>query len=287
MRSSFLALLAIAAVLPAAERPVKHIILIAGAKSHGPGEHDYPRSVTLLKALLDRAPNLKGVAPEAYFNGWPDDPRVLDRAATIVILSDGDDGSRTFHAPFMTPERMQILEKQMKRGCGLMTFHFSTFSPAKYAPQILDWTGGYFDWQGGHGEGGFYDVPNDAAHAKWHSALRVMDADIDVAAPRHPVCQGVSSFHMKDEFYYQIRFRHHDSRLTPILRVPALSAQPVDQVVAWAVERRDGGRGFGTTTGHYFADWQNDNYRKLILNAIVWTAGVQVPRGGVASSRPQ
>ena len=50
------------------------------------------------------------------------------------------------------------------------------------------------------------------------------------------------------------------------------------------MERKDGGRGFGTTTGHYFTDWQNDNYRRLILNAIVWTAGIAVPRGSVAAT---
>jgi len=55
-------------------------------------------------------------------------------------------------------------------------------------------------------------------------------------------------------------------------------------VVAWAVQRKDGGRGFGTSTGHFFDNWRNDNYRKLILNAVVWSAGLPVPTGGVTSS---
>jgi Trehalose utilisation len=273
------------AFLPAAiDGPSQHIVLIAGVKSHGPGEHEYVASVKLLKVLLDRAPNLKGVETEVYFNGWPGDPSILDHANTIVILSDGDDGSPSFHAPFTTPERMDILDKQMRRGCGFMTFHFSTFTLAKYAPQILEWSGGYFDWEGGHGEGGFFGTQNDAPHQKWHSALRVLETDVELGTPDHLISLGVRSFRMKEEFYYQIRFRDNDPRLKPILRVPALSPNPVDQIVAWAVERKDGGRGFGTTTGHFFSNWRNDNYRRMILNAIVWTAGVTVPDGGVISS---
>ncbi len=264
----------------------KHIVLIAGPKSHGLGEHEYAKSVRLIKALLDRAPNVKGIETEAYFDGWPNDPRALDRASTIIIISDGEDGTgpTTFHAPFMTDERMAALALQMKRGCGLMTFHFSTFSPAKYASQMLEWTGGYFDWQSGHGEGGFFGISNDDAHQKWHSAIRVLDADVELVTPGHPVTRGVASFRMKDEFYYQLAFRDHDPRFRPILRVPALSASPPDQVVAWAVQRKDGGRGFGTSTGHFFDNWRNDNYRKLILNAVVWSAGLPVPTGGVTSS---
>jgi type 1 glutamine amidotransferase len=271
-------------VFAVSAEPTKHIVLIAGAKSHGPGEHEYLKSIKLLKALLDRAPNLKGLQTDIYFNGWPDDQSVLDHADTIAILSDGEDGSKSFHAPFMTNVRMKILEKQIKRGCGFMTFHFSTFAPAEYASQILDWNGGYFDWQTGHGEGGFFGVTNDTPHQRWHSAIRVLDADVELGTPLHPISEGISSVHFKDEFYYQLTFRESDSRLKPILRVQALSPTPRDQIVAWALERKDGGRGFGTTTGHYFNNWQNDNYRKLILNALVWTAGMSVPKGGVDSA---
>jgi type 1 glutamine amidotransferase len=29
--------------------------------------------------------------------------------------------------------------------------------------------------------------------------------------------------------------------------------------------------------GHNHVSWQDDNYRKIMLNAILWTAGMQVP----------
>jgi type 1 glutamine amidotransferase len=58
------------------------------------------------------------------------------------------------------------------------------------------------------------------------------------------------------------------------------------QHVAWAYERQKGGRGFGFTGGHNHVSWQDDNYRKIMLNAILWTAGMQVPENGVNSPSP-
>lgn len=51
--------------------------------------------------------------------------------------------------------------------------------------------------------------------------------------------------------------------------------------VMWVIERPDGGRGFGFTGGHFHKGWANDEQRKLILNALLWIAKVEVPAGGV------
>ena len=48
----------------------------------------------------------------------------------------------------------------------------------------------------------------------------------------------------------------------------------------WAIERPDGGRGFGFTGGHFHKNWGNENFRKVVLNAILWTAKVEVPAEG-------
>jgi putative membrane-bound dehydrogenase-like protein len=57
----------------------------------------------------------------------------------------------------------------------------------------------------------------------------------------------------------------------------------VPQHTAWAVQRDDGGRGFGFTGGHFHNGWGNDNQRKLVLNGIIWTAHGEVPAEGVKS----
>jgi len=53
--------------------------------------------------------------------------------------------------------------------------------------------------------------------------------------------------------------------------------------VAWAATRPDGGRGFGFTGSHFHRNWENDDFRKLVLNAIRWTAKAGVPKEGVPS----
>src|SRR5262245_30693510 len=55
------------------------------------------------------------------------------------------------------------------------------------------------------------------------------------------------------------------------------------QVMAWAAERPGNGRGFGFTGGHDHWNWGDRNFRKLVLNAIVWCAHGDVPASGVES----
>jgi len=51
----------------------------------------------------------------------------------------------------------------------------------------------------------------------------------------------------------------------------------------WVSERPDGGRGFGFTGGHRHVNWGNENFRKVVLNALLWIAKAEVPAQGVAS----
>ena len=55
------------------------------------------------------------------------------------------------------------------------------------------------------------------------------------------------------------------------------------RTVAWAFERPGGGRSFGFTGLHYLASLDQPELRKLLLNAIVWTAGIEVPKEGITS----
>ena len=85
-------------------------------------------------------------------------------------------------------------------------------------------------------------------------------------------------------FYYDIRFAENDQGWTPIWSVDALPAtKPNGHIVAWAVERQNGARGFATTCGHYYRNWEEPNFRKTVLNAILWTAHATIPNGGVAT----
>jgi hypothetical protein len=56
------------------------------------------------------------------------------------------------------------------------------------------------------------------------------------------------------------------------------------QHLMWVTERPDGGRGFGFTGGHFHKEWGHEDFRRVVLNALLWTAKAEVPPGGVASS---
>ena len=61
---------------------------------------------------------------------------------------------------------------------------------------------------------------------------------------------------------------------------------PKKQIVAWAVERPDGGRGVGIVVPHFYRSWKINDLRTLVLNAICWTAKLDIPPEGVQSSLP-
>jgi len=246
----------------------KKVVLIAGPiTGHPKHSHEYERSVILLKQLLDTSPSTRGLRTEVYFSGWPTDETVLNDADTIVLVTDGGDRKETDH-PLYVGSRFQTLERQMKRGCGLVQFHWTTFNPSRYHEQITEWVGGYFDYEKG------------PAANHWYSKIQHWEGPTSLGDPKHPILRGVKPPTLKEEFYYNIRFRENDARLTPILLTrPPNETQ--DFPVAWAVQRKDGGRGFGFTGGHHFDNWWNDDFRKLILNAIVWTARGEIPRQGV------
>jgi type 1 glutamine amidotransferase len=274
----------VSAVQPSyATTPEKHrkIVLIAGTKSHDAGMHEYLKTARLLKVMLDRA-GLKNVETEVVYDGWPSNPADLDTADTIVFISDG----MQWLPWSFTPERIALIQKQIDRGCGFMSFHFATYIPYKFQQQGLAWNGGYVE----------YDGPK---HPQMYFTQKTLATDVLFPSPKHPVLNGVKPFHVTDEFYYKPTLVTDEVGITPLLRVPELPADPKvfpgplagpkDQVTMWAYDRPPApgcktGRSIAATMGHYYANWQNDDYRKLVLNAIAWTAHVEVPKDGVPST---
>jgi type 1 glutamine amidotransferase len=91
----------------------------------------------------------------------------------------------------------------------------------------------------------------------------------------------VKPFKLTEEFYFHLRFRENDPRLSPVLFHSAETN--AESTVGWAVERANGGRGFGFTGGHFFKNWWLPDFRRLVLNAIAWTAHMEVPEEGIRS----
>jgi len=262
----------------AAEQPgaaKKKIVLIAGGPSHGYFSHTHYAGCMLLAKALNE--NVRGVEAVVVRNGWPKDPTILDDAAAIVIFSDGGGGNP------MLPH-LEQLGRLMRKGVGLALIHYAVEVPKEKAgKQLLEWTGGYYET--------FWSV-----NPTWTARFDKF--------PEHPITRGVKPFEMLDEWYYHMRFRENMEGVTPILSAvppdntrkgpdgpysgnPTVRARKgLAEVLAWARQRPDGGRGFGFTGGHFHYNWANDGFRTVVLNAIVWVAGLEVPPGGVPSKAP-
>ncbi|MFD0712669.1 ThuA domain-containing protein [Paenibacillus sp. GCM10027626] len=262
----------------------KKIIILACDPSHAAGYHEYEKTAKLFKVALEHSNMGDQLEVEYYAKGWPDEPddeAVFETADLIVAYTDGRDGDLFVDVPFAAQGRMEKMERWMERGCGLALIHFSTFFTREEGKRIVEWAGGYFEWEDAQGERNWY------SRIDYGQRLELRKTD-------HPIAAGVSpDLYLQDEIYYRLRFgagghgqsREQNDRFTPIGYVPDLADpdDPLANVVVWAVEREDGGRGFGTTVGHAYRLWKDENYLRLMLNAIVWSAGLDVPAGGVQS----
>lgn len=284
MRNLLFLLLAFFAVASCAEQKKsgngskKKIVLIPGKDSHGVGEHEHLGGCQLLAKLLNE--NVPGVTAVVTEQGWPVDTTVLDDADAILMYSDGGDGH-------MVIPHIEHIDRLMKKGVGLMNLHYAVEIPkGPYGDKFLEWVGGYFET--------YYSV-----NPFWTANYTEF--------PKHPVTNGVKPFSVKDEWYYHMRFKEGDKNLVPILKLlppketldreegthsnnpsvrEAILVRKEPQVMAWAYTRPNGGRGFGFTGAHTHNNWLDDNFRKLVLNALVWTAKIEVPGNGIETPTP-
>jgi|GEM_PF-294336 len=253
----------------------KKIVLIGGKKSHGPGMHDFPNSIPYLAALLRAAPAFAGADVLTYTAGFPDDLTLLQGASVVVLYFDG---VQEKPEPLLAPARIAALQKLMDSGAGLIALHQASTLPANdQTVPLLEWLGAKRD--------GMFDRVTETA------TLRP-------ATPAHPVSAGVTGVTYPDEFYPTLVFSHGPGRVTPILTANiaptsgdsmAANATPpprADYVVAWAFERPAGGRAFGFTGLHYLDALALPQIRQLLVNAIAWTAHIEVPAGGITVVEP-
>lgn len=269
-----------------ADAAPKKLVVLAGKPSHPPRMHEFNAGVKLLVKCLKSVPDLQ---VEYVLNGWPQDEAVFDGADAVVFYMDG--GGR-HEAVQENGRRLKLIDEWTQRGVGIGCMHYGVEVIADQAGvQFQRWIGGYY-------ENSF------SCNPIWEPTFTTF--------PQHPITRGVEPFTIKDEWYFNMRFIENipgnaDRKVDGESFVPILVAAPSDDVrdgpyvypkgpyphiqaakgrteaMMWAVERPDGGRGFGFTGGHFHDNWSNDQFRKVVLNAFVWLAKAEVPQQGVQS----
>ncbi len=270
----------------AQEAPRKKLVIVAGKPSHPPRFHEFNAGVRLLHSCLANSPL---VDVRYVLNGWPEDDAVFNDAAAVVFYMDG--GGK--HEIVQSKERMEKVDQWAKDGVGIGCMHFGV-------EVIPEQAGAEFKrWIGGHYENMF------SCNPIWEPNFSNL--------PEHPITRGVKPFSIQDEWYFNMRFvadlpGNEPADVDGMKFVPILVATPADDVrdgpyvypkgpyphieanaarseaMMWTVERADGGRGFGFTGGHFHDNWTNDDFRKVVLNGMVWLAGAEVPATGIESN---
>ncbi len=279
-------LVALATAALGQDNAPKKLVLIAGKPSHPPRMHEFNAGVQLLARSLAEVPGLK---TEVVLNGWPKDEKAFDGADAVVFYMDGGGGHEAVKEG---RRRLDLIDGWAKRGVGIGCMHYGVeVVPDQAGAEFKRWIGGHYEHM--------------------HSCNPIWEPKFS-EFPDHPITRGVKPFAIKDEWYFNMRFvndldGNKVAEKEGLKFTPILVASPSDEVrdgpyvypqgpyphiqaakgraeaMMWAVERPDGGRGFGFTGGHFHDNWGDDNFRKVVLNGLVWLTKAEVPAEGVES----
>jgi putative heme-binding domain-containing protein len=156
---------------PSPPEPTRKItvVLIAGRKDHGPGEHDYPAWQKTWKELLGTAEKMTVDTAD----DWPT-PEQLKAADVMIFYQQGK----------WTPERARDIDAFLARGGGLVYIHFAVAGGADspgFAQRIgLAWRDGKSKFRHGPLELGFE------------------------TGKKHPIARNFDKVHFEDESYWQL-----------------------------------------------------------------------------------
>ena len=255
----------------------QEVVFLAGPKDHGwPGRHEYEKDLRALAWSLENARNLDGVTTRVHVGQAPRDLAAYEDAAVLVINSSSDRTERETHPLFppapetdyhgydeATTAFLDGLDSLITaRHIGVVVLHYATW--------VENWRAreAYMDWLGG----------------MWVQIGSKNPTDTWTMAPQntsHPVNNGVRPWTYRDEVFCRF-FLPPDPRRTDLLLGTPAESPVGPQVASWAYQRDDGGRGF-VMGGVDFHDnlHEVEDYRRFLLNGIVWAAGMDVPASGV------
>ena len=247
-----LACLSVALATTAAE-PQRLLLLGQGPDGHPAGTHEYLPGLEILARCLETTPDLELSLVKAD-EPWSEGPELLEDAdGAVVFLSEG--------AKWLSADspRLEAFRALAKRGGGLVVIHWGmgTKPPENIAP-FVELFGG--------------------CHGGPDRRYKVVDTKLKVAAPAHPIANGIKDLDVHEEFYYQLKFPKAVDRLRPVLQA---LIEGRTETVAWAYECAGGGRSFGFSGLHFHENWRHEAYRRLVTQGVLWTLGREIPADGV------
>ena len=228
-------------------RPL-NILLVAGAKDHGPGEHDYPAWLRVWSELLRGA---EGVTVETAME-WPT-PEQLSSADTIAFFQKGA----------WNAERATAIDAHLAKGGGLVYIHWAVEGDAQ-APAFAQRIG----------------LASHAAKLKYrHGPLDLSFESLGLeSGSAHPIGRNFDKVHFHDESYWQMQ---GDPTKVKLIATGLEDGEP--RPLFWTLEpavpnAKEQGRVFVSILGHYSWTFDDPLFRILLLRGIAWTANESVDR---------
>lgn len=231
----------------------QRVLLIGqGPDGHPPTTHEYRAGTQIVAQLLAKQSNVQTIVVSAD-GEWSDGPMLLDGADAVVLFV--SQGAKWIQAQ---PQRLAAFKALAQRGGGLSVLHWGMGT--KDAADIS----AFVDLFGG-------------CHGGPDRRYKVLETRLEPTDSMHPILRGVEALQVQEEFYYQLKWPKLAEKHAPLLHV---TIDGESYPVAWSWERPAGGRSFGFSGLHFHENWKHESYRRLVLQAVLWTLGREITERG-------
>ena len=223
-------------------RPI-HVVLVAGTKDHGPGEHDYPAWQKAWQKLLARAPKTR------VTTAWETPSEADFRSADVMVL----------FKRFAWPAKLnRQVDAYFARGGGMVLLHYAV--NAARNPQ---------------------NVEKHIA-LRWGKGSRYRHGWLELAFPAGSDCPILRNLAGKkvrfhDETYW--RLTGDPKRIEVLATAVEKEKEGATVTIPLLWNLRTGkGRTHVNILGHYNWTFNDPLFRVLLLRAIAWAAAEPVDR---------
>jgi hypothetical protein len=282
-----------------AQVPTKTIYFLAGPKDHvgaeGTGRHETRRDLLVLQHCIDSISNVKGVKIITKFLYQRDALNIEDLkgADAIIVECSSVTSTQTRTHPLLPPmppgaktydkatlAYLNQIDSLQAAGMGIMIIHWGVGTEGNQPA-----TEHYMRWFGET------SMPNYT-----QNPLGFWKVTPIKASEKHPILRGVGPWAYKDEIFSRLIVNPNDPYRTDLLMGESPQTNQSEygspkgaispRGIASAYEK---GKQRGVLWGgmDYHSALLNENYLRFVLNEIVWTAGIEVPKGGVKTAAKQ
>jgi type 1 glutamine amidotransferase len=226
----------------------KVLLLGQSPDDHPRLTHEYMAGVRVIAKALQQSQRVEVTVARAD-GPWPEGPELIRKADVVVVFV--AQGAKWIHED---PRRLEAFAQLAGRGGGLVGIHWGLGTKEqRHVEGAIKLFGG--------------------VHGGPDRKYQVVTTDVTIPAQDHPVMRGVKPGKWNEEFYYQMKLTNA-ANLTPLMQAEIDGKK---ETVAWAWQRSNGGRSFGFTGGHFHQNWKQERYYRMLTQAVIWTAKVEIP----------